>query len=662
MKRLPRLAPLTLLALLAAGSAAGAASAAYDVTVSQWMPVTTSQTLPATGAGELSYECNAASGAVTLTLPTAVRSFNSYRLKKIDSSANACTFATTSNETIDGASTVSVTTQFTPIVSVSSDSSNWETLGTSGSALYARTAAEISLSIVPTNYTYPPYTILRYATNVALTINGTNDGTAALQTALNAAAAAQHGIVTVGRPGTTLKIGSSWAINPNLVGIDFQGAFINASSFTSGNWVAWTQTNSDPNQRPLLNGAHPFENATIYGPGSANTRAVLFNIFDRNPISKSYWLAGLVFKNITSWDWGQDVIFGNGAFAETFRDFQFGSDGGAQTTYSVTGANASNSGERNNFSSGFWFNKTLEVQNLNSGGEIYISQSSLDGAARAIDVQAGTVICTDCHIESSSDADYWVYVTGTNSRFMFSNLSFVLDAAKTHFPLMYADSSATWGGIFGDAVFVSASKGYGAGPLVAGTGNTAISKYIGLGTAAGQPNYISAAQNQIYDPIFATGAFTADAWTASTSGTGASAPTIVASHPFSGSNSVQFVGAATGYSTLTGREIPCAPGQQVSVELQAELSTFGAGAQFVGNVAYLRADGTPISSVIGGTTGVGFQFMDITAQTTSYAAYSSGSSGGIDRAPQGTAYVRVSLTLGSGAATGYLGRAMLTIN
>ena len=67
---------------------------------------------------------NAAGATVTVTLPTAVGNTNIYRIKKIDSSTNAVTIATTSGQTIDGGATASLLVQYVS-VSVISNGSNW---------------------------------------------------------------------------------------------------------------------------------------------------------------------------------------------------------------------------------------------------------------------------------------------------------------------------------------------------------------------------------------------------------------------------------------------------------------------------------------------------------------------------------------------------------
>jgi hypothetical protein len=73
---------------------------------------------------------NATGGAISLTLPTAVgASGQVYALKKIDSSANAVTVATTSSQTIDGRTTYSLTVQY-QLIMVQSNGANWFLLNT----------------------------------------------------------------------------------------------------------------------------------------------------------------------------------------------------------------------------------------------------------------------------------------------------------------------------------------------------------------------------------------------------------------------------------------------------------------------------------------------------------------------------------------------------
>jgi hypothetical protein len=68
---------------------------------------------------------NATNGPFTLTLPTAVGiAGRQYTIKKIDSASNAVTIGTTSSETIDGAATLVLTSQWA-YQTVVSDGTNW---------------------------------------------------------------------------------------------------------------------------------------------------------------------------------------------------------------------------------------------------------------------------------------------------------------------------------------------------------------------------------------------------------------------------------------------------------------------------------------------------------------------------------------------------------
>jgi hypothetical protein len=71
---------------------------------------------------------DAAGGAFSITLPTAVGvTGRAYTIKRINSGANAVTVATTGGQTIDGAATVALSTQW-QVLRVVSDGANWLTI------------------------------------------------------------------------------------------------------------------------------------------------------------------------------------------------------------------------------------------------------------------------------------------------------------------------------------------------------------------------------------------------------------------------------------------------------------------------------------------------------------------------------------------------------
>lgn len=78
------------------------------------------------GASDYAIRCNGTTGAFAVTLPTAVgRAGQVYIIKKIDSSGNAITVNTTSSQTIDGALTNVLATQYAK-VTVQSNGTNWD--------------------------------------------------------------------------------------------------------------------------------------------------------------------------------------------------------------------------------------------------------------------------------------------------------------------------------------------------------------------------------------------------------------------------------------------------------------------------------------------------------------------------------------------------------
>lgn len=67
---------------------------------------------------------DASGGGFTVTLPTAVGVVKPFTVKKIDSSSNIVTVATTSAQTIDGGATAQIKVQYASLVVVS-DNANW---------------------------------------------------------------------------------------------------------------------------------------------------------------------------------------------------------------------------------------------------------------------------------------------------------------------------------------------------------------------------------------------------------------------------------------------------------------------------------------------------------------------------------------------------------
>src|SRR6185312_1723327 len=103
------------------GGASGSTAVFNQILIPEWVTVTTNTTLSYIEPAVL---CNATTGARTITLTTAVNSFTTYHIKKLDSSANNCTIATTNSQTIDGVTTKSLSSQYQS-ATVFSDGANW---------------------------------------------------------------------------------------------------------------------------------------------------------------------------------------------------------------------------------------------------------------------------------------------------------------------------------------------------------------------------------------------------------------------------------------------------------------------------------------------------------------------------------------------------------
>ena len=91
-------------------------------------------TVQTTEFGQI-YLCNATSAAIIATLPSAATAGNGFKVafKKTDSSANAVTLTPNGGDTIDGATTYALSSQYA-FVFIVSDGTNWQTIVKSSSA------------------------------------------------------------------------------------------------------------------------------------------------------------------------------------------------------------------------------------------------------------------------------------------------------------------------------------------------------------------------------------------------------------------------------------------------------------------------------------------------------------------------------------------------
>lgn len=126
---------------------------------------------------------DATSAVVTVTLPTSVGlSGRSFYVKKMDSSANAVVVSCSLAQTIDGATTYSLTSQY-DFVQVVSDNSNWQIVASSGdsfapnktsfiSGVKAITAATGSITVTLTGWGTTYKTIATFVSTSTLSATG----------------------------------------------------------------------------------------------------------------------------------------------------------------------------------------------------------------------------------------------------------------------------------------------------------------------------------------------------------------------------------------------------------------------------------------------------------------------------------------------------------
>lgn len=105
------------------------AAGAVAVTCVQSHPAVTAITVSnspySVAAGDSMITCDASGGAVTINLPAATATHREITVKKLDSSANACTPTRAGSDTIDGATTLTLSVQYASAKVVDTASAVW---------------------------------------------------------------------------------------------------------------------------------------------------------------------------------------------------------------------------------------------------------------------------------------------------------------------------------------------------------------------------------------------------------------------------------------------------------------------------------------------------------------------------------------------------------
>ena len=465
---------------------------------------------------------------------------------------------------------------------------------------------------------------------------GTNTATTNVQSYIQAALdyAATLGHAKVEFPyGASFKCNSGLTIDTNKVKVNGNGSFIDFSGMTTGDAVAIIQSNADGNMRNALNHTNPVDSLVFVGPGLATTAVRCVNINDATGTNIS---SGVTFNSCAFINFAKDVNFGNGAFCCTFNKCNFTTLTGTATTYSVEMLSASlNAGERNRFVDCMWNNRDFVYNQTNANANAFFDECSFDySPTRVMTVTGGAVYINGGHIEQNSDANYYFYVSGTNSLIQIADVDYVGQAAKASFSPFYSDATATQGGISIRDCIIN-QVGNITTKLVNGTGRTAVDNIVFLASSS-KPT-LSAWQNYLAYGGFESANYTAE-WTL-----GVATRSSAQAHSGTWSLSFPASSGVTPYAVLT---MPVKPGQTVLGECWYLVPTItGTSGTFYVVIDWLDKGGNSL-----GSSGQLILTTNV-AVWTRLPLYFNGT------APAGTVNYRLNISLfgvASGTPTAYL--------
>lgn len=444
----------------------------------------TSTALRADGAWTATFTGTWTFGAVnTVTLTATTGNFTTVNATTLDAPTGNIT---TVNATTVNATTVAATSQVT--VGASNVPVYDSVSGNVG--YYARTAAEIAASVTPVDFVYAPGDVRRYGADPT--------GAANSSPAFTSAFAVKGRITAVGsfllNSGVSMDISTTTLIGP--------------ATLTSG----------------LAANAGGFLTVTASGQPEANTKNKISQIF----------LQGQQLTGVQGIDFagGVDGVsnftvesctitgFADGAYVNTnsfeieFNGCSFSQSG---TDHAALYAHFSST-ERVSCVQCAFFNNT-ECVRVDSGGEVFLDNCSVDYSDRLLNATFGDINATNCYFENGStvgDLDYWFKTGANDSTILLIGGKIAQTISKTSFAI--GQSLAIYGG----GIFFRNVKLYSTGdgiinPIIAGTGNAFASGCMVDGFSNNQHSWtnFSIAQNLCSNGTFVNGTSGAayDGWT-----------------------------------------------------------------------------------------------------------------------------------------------------
>ena len=130
-----------------------------------------------TGSAKQFYLCNCASNTIAVTLPAASTcAYMAVAFKKMDSTANAVTLTPNGADTIDGAASFAISTQYNWVVIVS-DGSKWNIISQTAPSVIITTPLVRQMAFLSSgNFTAPSYTTSSTVFKLTLTAGGGGGG------------------------------------------------------------------------------------------------------------------------------------------------------------------------------------------------------------------------------------------------------------------------------------------------------------------------------------------------------------------------------------------------------------------------------------------------------------------------------------------------------
>lgn len=474
--------------------------------------------------------------------------------------------------------------------------------------------------------------------------DGTTNDRDAIQAAFDYAATLGGASVYFPPATVKYKCNSTITITSDVFGVDFGGNIVDFSALTSGNAINVISSNADGNLRNTRNHTHPIMNGAFYAQDVAlPVTAINIRLDDALSID-----SGQIFANLGFVNFATDVYFGEGSFCTEFHHCNFtGIFGtGPVAGYSIVAPSTTtepNQGERQIFYSCMWNNRDKVLSHLNGNGNMFFHGCSFDYSINNImDIQAGAVFLSQCHIEQNTDNDYFFKVSSTNALLNVTDSDIILQSSKSAYAIFYSDAACTTGGVVVDNIRFGG--GFSASKLVDGTGRTNL-RNVMASIIYGMPT-ISAYQNYISYPDFENANYTSD-WTlangAIRSNTQSRGGTYSLSFP-----------ASVGVSPSASSNIPCKPGQSLGGELfYKTYDLTGSGGTFYITYNYLDKGG---NSIVSGAL--------LTLTTSSTSVWTRLSLGPQVITPAGTHSVTISILLfgvTSGTPTAYVDDVIINV-